>query len=89
MLEKFHYHSAATNADITIPWIRDALTAGWLRRNRDKSQEELGWEMLEKVADETTLEQIDNLPMGEFQDFMVAWQTGPEGDTSVGESSAS
>ncbi|WP_312715464.1 hypothetical protein [Corynebacterium flavescens] len=89
MLEKFHFHSEATGADITIPWIHNAITAGWLRKNRKTDPEERGWAMLEKVADEETLAAVDNLPMGEFQEFMGAWQAGPEGDTSVGESSDS
>lgn len=88
MTEKFHYRpkGAKTKADeIVIPWAKDALTAGFIRRHRKNADaEELGWLMLEKVCDEATLDKVDALPLDEFGEFMTAWQGGET--PTVGES---
>lgn len=84
-MEKFHYASKSTGKKITLPWINDHFTAGWLRKNRKLTAEEQGWEMLEAAANKDSLDKIDALPIAEFQELMTAWQKGPDGDTTVGE----
>lgn len=87
-MEKFHYQPKGTTKqadEIVLPWAQDALSAGFIRRNRKGvDQEELGWMMLEEVADEKTLEKVDRLSLAEFAEFMTKWQGA--GDTDLGES---
>lgn len=87
-MEKYHYRpkSAKTKADeIVLPFAKDALSAGFIRKNRkDADAEELGWRMIEAVADEKALEKIDVLSIEEFRDFMAGWQG--EESPNVGES---
>lgn len=87
-MEKYHYRpkGAKTKADeIVLPFAKDALSAGFIRKNRKGADaEELGWRMIEAVADEKTLAKIDDLTIEEFRTFMTEWQG--EGSPNVGES---
>lgn len=95
MLEKFHYHSTATGADITLPWQEDAMTYGFLEDHAGVSEDQLVRDMIRAVTvdrgDETTYQQIRALPIREFQEFTQAWSDGDQtvGVAGLGESSAS
>lgn len=92
MTEKFHFRpkGAKSKADeIVLPWAKDAISAGFIRRNRKNADsDELGWLMLEHIADEETLEKVDALTIGEFAEFMTQWQGADSNGAgpSVGES---
>lgn len=77
--------TAASGDTITLPWLDKVLNAGFLRRNRNKSEDEQMWTLLETFADEDELEKIDKLSMAELADLFTGWQKGLE--ASLGESS--
>ena len=85
-MEKFHY-TFEDGKKVTLPKFEAVMTVGFARKNRHEDQEELGWMVLEKAADEKALEVIDEKPLSEFQDLMQAWQK--DASVTVGESSGS
>ncbi|MGP5147169.1 hypothetical protein [Corynebacterium variabile] len=90
MLEQFHYTPADNSAEIVITR-QDQMPVGVIRKARKLGQDEQVWYFLEHITDETTLAQIDALPLAEFQDFIEAWTAGDAvaGEASLGESSES
>ena len=84
--EKFHYEFE-DGKKITLPKFESIMTVGFARKNRHIEQEELGWMVLEKAADDKALAVIDERPLSEFQDLMKAWQE--DSSVTVGESSGS
>lgn len=84
--EKFHY-TFEDGKKVTLPKFESVMTVGFARKNRHLEQEELGWQILEKAADEKALAVIDDIPLSEFQNLMQAWQE--DSSVTVGESSGS
>ena len=85
-MEKFH-HEFEDGQKITLPKFDSIMTVGFARKNRKMDQAELGWMILEKAADEKTLEVIDTQSLKTFEGLMKAWQE--DAGISVGESSGS
>lgn len=85
-MEKFH-HEFEDGKKITLPKFDSIMTVGFARKNRKMDQAELGWMILEKAADEKTLEVIDDQSLKTFEALMKAWQE--DSGISVGESSGS
>lgn len=85
-MEKFHYEFD-DGKKITLPKFDSIMTVGFARKNRKLGQEELGWMILEKAADEKTLAVIDDQTLSTFEKLMTAWQK--DAGISVGESSGS
>lgn len=85
-MEKFHYEFE-DGKKITLPKFDSIVTVGFARKNRKLDQAELGWLILEKAADEKTLEVIDDQSLKAFEGLMKAWQE--DAGISVGESSGS
>lgn len=85
-LEKFHYEFA-NGGKITLPKFDSIMTVGFARKNRKTEQSELGWQIIEKAADEKALKVIDDQPLSEFAKLMEAWQE--DTNITVGESSTS
>ena len=85
-MEKFH-HEYEDGQKITLPKFDSIMTVGFARKNRKMDQAELGWMILEKAADEKTLDVIDGQSLKTFESLMKAWQE--DAGISVGESSGS
>ena len=85
-MEKFH-HEFEDGQKITLPKFDSIMTVGFARKNRKMDQAELGWMILERAADEKTLEVIDGQSLKTFEGLMKAWQE--DSGISVGESSGS
>lgn len=85
-LEQFHY-TFPDKGKVTLPKFNAIMTVGFARKNRHIEQSELGWQILEKAADDKALEVIDEQPLSEFEKFMTAWQE--DSSVTVGESSGS
>lgn len=84
--EKFHFEFD-DGKKITLPKFDSVMTVGFARKNRKMDQAELGWMVLEKAADEKTLDVIDDQSLKTFESLMKAWQE--DSGVSVGESSGS
>ncbi|MEQ6899012.1 hypothetical protein [Microbacterium sp. KR10-403] len=84
--EKFHYTSKS-GKKITLPKFGQGIKAGFIRRIRKLSEGEQVFEFIEAVADEKTLEVIDDFDTAELGEFFGAWQK--DAGVGVGESSAS
>lgn len=50
----------------------DVLDAGFARRNRNLTQEQQFWALIEALADDAALAAIDEMKRPEFQDFQRA-----------------
>jgi len=84
--EKFHF-TFDNGKKITLPKFDSVMTVGFARKNRHLEQDEIGWQVLEKAADDKALDVIDEMPLSAFQDLMKAWQE--DSSVTVGESSGS
>lgn len=84
--EKFHFDIPGTKKKIIIPRF-DSVRPGLIRKVRKEGDTEVFFTVLEALADEKTLDIIDNLDKDTFSAFAKAWQEAA--NTSVGESSAS
>lgn len=88
--KKFTYRPEGAKtkaAEIVLPVPSAVMTAGFMRRNRNESEMELGWRLLEAAApDEKTLAKIDVMTMAEFEAFSEAWQSCEEEEPAAGES---
>lgn len=80
-------YTLPTGEDITLPPQTDVANVGFLRRNRHESETEIGWLLLEKAADEETLEKLDPLTAAQFGEFITAW--AEHSGSNPGEASAS
>ena len=83
---QFHYEFE-DGQKITLPKFDSIMTVGFARKNRKLDQAELGWLILERAADEKTLEVIDDQSLKAFEGLMKAWQE--DAGIAVGESSGS
>lgn len=85
-MEKFHYEFE-DGKKIILPKFDSIMTVGFARKNRSTDQAELGWMLLERAADEKTLDVIDEQSLKTFEKLMKAWQE--DAGIAVGESSGS
>lgn len=85
-LEKFHYTSKS-GEKITLPKFGQGIKTGLVRRIRKLNPGDQAFEFLEAVADEKTLEVIDEFDTTELGEFFEAWQK--DAGVDAGESSAS
>jgi hypothetical protein len=85
--EKFHYTSKAGDK-IVLPKF-DQIPTGVIRRTRNLLPEDQMFAVLEAYLGDESPEMaaVDNLPTGELQEFVAAWQK--DAGLTVGESSAS
>lgn len=70
--DQFVYTTKAGKT-ITLPRFQGCVNAGVIRRIRYQSEGQQFFTILEKVADDGTLELIDELSGDEFTDFRKAW----------------
>ena len=84
--EKFHY-TFEGGKKVTLPKFEQVMTIGLARKSRHMGEAEIGWRLLEKAADEKTLDIIDEQTLGSFSEFMQAWQK--DSGVAAGESSDS
>lgn len=86
MLEKFQYTAAESGVKIALPKFKH-LPVGLVRKARGLSQVEQIFTVVEAVADEKTLAEIDKLTTEEFNAFVAEWQK--DSGVTQGESTAS
>ena len=84
--EKFHY-TFEGGKKVTLPKFDQVMTIGLARKTRHMGEAEIGWQLLEKAADEKTLAIIDDQTLASFTEFMNAWQK--DSGVAAGESTAS
>lgn len=70
--DQFEYTTKAGKT-ITLPRFQGCVNAGVIRRIRYQSEGQQFFTILEKVADDDTLELIDELSGDEFAEFRKAW----------------
>jgi hypothetical protein len=85
MSEKFHYRTES-GAEIVLPRFNNT-PVGVIRKLRNASDLDQAFGILEAVADEAALAEIDKLGATEFNAFASAWRD--ESQMTPGESSAS
>lgn len=61
--------------EIVLPAFKQAATAGWLRKNRNKSDVDMTFLLLEQLLNDEELELLDQLNLGEFNEFSEKWQS--------------
>lgn len=83
--ELFH-HTTEAGAEITLPRFRN-VPSGVVRKLRKSSEVDFIFGMIEAVADEATLEAIDQVGMVELAEIAKAWQQ--DSAVTAGESVAS
>lgn len=83
--EKFHYETAGKK-QVTLPKFGQ-IKAGLIRKVRKENTVEQMFSILEAVADEKTLDILDDLDTSELNELMAAWQK--DSQVTPGESSAS
>lgn len=86
MMEKFHY-TFEGGKKVTLPKFDQVMTIGLARKTRHMGEAEIGWQVLEKAADDKTLDIIDEQTLSAFTEFMQAWQK--DSGIAAGESTAS
>ncbi len=79
--EKFHFDIPGTKDKIIIPHF-NTVKPGVVRKARKGGDLDVFFSVLEALADEKTLEVIDELSKDVFNDFSKQWQNA--GDTSMG-----
>ena len=84
-MSEFTWKSKA-GVEVTLPSL-NSIPAGVFRRHRRKNEVDFVFSVLEEIADEGALAQVDQVPLPEMEDLFAAWQ-GDSG-TTVGESSGS
>jgi len=57
----------------------DAIPAGALRRNRNKSEVDFMFSVVEDIMDEDSLEVLDRMPVSEVGELFQKWQAGNDG----------
>lgn len=83
MLEKFHWTSPA-GVEIVLPHMK-SIKAGILRRHRKEEPTDFIFSVLEEIADDATLEKVDDLSSGDLNTLVEKWQA----EVSPGESGGS
>lgn len=83
---EFRY-TTRSGEKLVIPPFGETVTTGFLRRNRDKSMNEMVFLMLEEILDEDALRIFDEMKLNEFEQFSEMWQNeagvdGPESSAS-------
>lgn len=82
--EKFHWTSPS-GIEITLPHM-SKMPAGVIRKHRKSDPVDFVFSVLEDVADEAMIAQVDLLSLPEVNDLFEAWQ---EAAANVGESAGS
>lgn len=73
--------------EIVVPPFAEVVTAGFIRKNREKSMQDVMFLLLEEILDEDSLELFDSLNLDRMREFGDKWQS--EAGVELPESSAS
>ncbi len=72
--------TSPAGVEIALPFMAE-VKAGVLRRNRTKEPLDAAFSILEDVADEATLKQVDDLSTDEINDLFEAWLGATPGES--------
>lgn len=76
-IEWFTY-TTEDGAEITLKKPKSVINVGFVRKNRNVSDQERMWRLLELCADEENLDLIDEIPEDEMEEFVAAWTSDEE-----------
>ena len=76
-IEWFTY-TPEDGTEITLKKPKSVINVGFVRKNRNVSDQERMWRLLELCADEENLDLIDEIPEDEMEEFVTAWTSDEE-----------